>query len=219
MSTNVYDFAIESFTISNTRSRHEDTDFVSASLAVAGRPALSTAQSLGNLNNGTYPTQVRFTAVPVADNETAVFSYVMVNNGHSDPGTVMKTLEDAVQKLATSGANAAASAAGDAIGATLGASIGTAIVPIIGSALGALAGWLVSEAGYLVFADCDGAVAAAVHILPGSEIPGLLKGAGVMYQDDHHPGTDSPAGCGSNSVYDVKWFVTWTTPPRRYRGG
>ena len=96
---------------------------------------------------------------------------------------------------------------GGAISAALGASIGTAVVPIIGTALGAVAGWLVSSAGKLIFANCDGAVAAAIHTFTGAQ---LRTGTGQgrhLGATDHHPGTDSPHGCGSNSNYDVNWSI------------
>ena len=106
----------------------------------------------------------------LADNETAVFSYAIVNSGHTDPNLAEKTLQQAVSTLAEKGAQAVATAVGGAVGAALGASIGTAVVPLIGTALGALAGWLVSTAGSLLFADCDGAVAAAVHDAVGVRV-------------------------------------------------
>jgi hypothetical protein len=202
-----YSFAVDSFVIKNTRSRHKDTDYISASVAVAGRPPLKATQKLGDLNNGTFHTAIDFKGVPVADNETAVFTYAIVNSGHSDPTAVEKTLEQAVSTLAEKGAQAAATAAGGAVGAALGASIGTAVVPVIGTALGALAGWLVSSAGKLIFADCDGAVAAAVHTFTGSQLHAGTSQGRHLGESDHHPGTDSPDGCGSNSDYDVSWSI------------
>jgi hypothetical protein len=162
--------SVDWFVIHNTRSLRKDTDYISASVAVAERPALKATQKLGDLGNGTFRTAINLKNVPVADNETAVFSYAIVNSGHSDPSTAEKTLEQAVSTLAEKGAQAAASAAGSAIGAALGASIGTAVVPLIGTALGAVAGWVVSYAGKLIFANCDGAVAAAVHTYTGSQL-------------------------------------------------
>jgi hypothetical protein len=202
-----YSFAVDSFVIHNTRSLRKDTDYISASVAVAGRPALKSTQKLGDLGNGTYRTAINFKDVAVANNETAVFSYAIVNSGHTDPNAAEKTLEQAVSTLAEKGAQAAATAAGGAIGAALGASIGTAVVPLIGTALGALAGWVVSSAGKLVFANCDGAVAAAVHTYTGAQLRAGTTQGRRLAGTDHHPGTDSPDGCGSNSNYDVNWSV------------
>jgi hypothetical protein len=202
-----YSFAVDSFVIHNTRSRHTDTDYISASVAVAGRPALKASQKLGDLNNGTYRTAMNFQDVAVADNETAVFTYAIVNSGHTDPNAAEKTLEQAVSTLAQKGAQIAATAVGGAIGAELGASIGTAVVPIIGTALGALAGWVVSSAGTLLFANCDGTVAAALHAFTGAQLRAGTNQGRHLSATDHHPGTDSPTGCGSNSNYDVNWSI------------
>ncbi len=207
MNTQEYNFAVDSFVIHNTRSLHKDTDYISASVVVTGKPTLKASQKLGDLNNGTFPTAMLFKNVSVADNETAVFSYAIVNSGHTDPNAAEKTLEQAVSTLAEKGAQAAATTAGGAVGAALGASIGTAVVPVIGTALGALAGWVVSSAGKLVFANCDGAVAAAVHTFTGSQLRTGVSQGKHLGQVDHHPGTDSPHGCGSNSNYDVSWSI------------
>ena len=203
----LYNFSVDSFTITNTRSRHEDTDFIAASVAVAGSPTRSASQSLGDLNNGTYPTAIMFKDVEVGENETAVFTYNIVNNGHSDPSTIEKTLLEGTETLATKGAELAVKAAGPTIGAALGASIGTGVVPLIGTALGALAGWVVSYGGGLLFANCDGAVASAVHTFSGKQLREGTRQVGQLSDSDYHPGTDSPAGCGSNSQYNVNWTI------------
>ncbi|MBV9686351.1 MAG: hypothetical protein JO096_03965, partial [Alphaproteobacteria bacterium] len=93
MDAQKYSFAVDSFVIHNTRSLHKDTDYISASVAIAGKPTLKASQKLGDLNNGTYRTAINFKDVAVADNETVVFSYAIVNSGHSDPTTAEKTLE------------------------------------------------------------------------------------------------------------------------------
>jgi len=186
-----YNFAVPSFVIHNTRSRHKDTDYISASVAVAGRPPLKATQKLGDLNNGTFQTAINFQNVEVADNETAVFTYAIVNSGHTDSNTAEKTLEQAVSSLAQKGAQTAATGVGAAIGAGLGASIGTAVVPVVGTALGALAGWLVTSAGNLLFANCDGAVAAAVHAFTGAQLCAWTNHGGHLGATDHHPEADS----------------------------
>jgi hypothetical protein len=207
MDTQEYNFAVDSFVIHDTRSLHKDTDYISASVAVTGKPTLKASQKLGDLDNGTFRTAMLFRNVSIADNETAIFSYAIVNSGHGDPSVAQKTLEQAVSSLAEKGAQAAASAAGVAVGEALGASIGTAIVPLAGTALGSLAGWLVSSAGKLIFANCDGAVAAAVHAFTGSQLRAGVSEGQPLGQIDHHPGTDSPHGCGRNSNYDVSWSI------------
>jgi hypothetical protein len=103
MDAQKYSFAVDSFVIHNTRSRHRDTDYISASVAIAGKPTYKARQKLGDLNNGTFRTAINFKDVPVADNETAVFSYAIVNSGHTNPTAAEKTLEQAVSTLAEKG--------------------------------------------------------------------------------------------------------------------
>lgn len=203
MSTMLCDFSLDSFAITNTRSRHTDTDYISVSLAVGSRPPVSSTRAMGDLNNGNYPVGIAFNNIPVASSETAIFSYAIVNNGHADPTFIEQQLEQLVSTLASKGAQAAATAVGTAIGAAVGASIGTAIVPIIGTALGALTGWIVTSIGGLIFVDCDGPVAAGFHPFTASQIQQATAGGRIAQFTDDNPGTNSPDGCGSNSQYQV----------------
>jgi len=63
----------------------------------------------------------------------------------------------------------------------------------VGSALGAPDG----EIGGLLFANCDGPVAAGVHVFTAAERREIISAT------DHNPGPASPHGCGSNSNYYV----------------
>jgi hypothetical protein len=67
----------------------------------------------------------------------------------------------------------------------------------------------VGEVGTILFANCDGPVAAGVHVFTGAELTSMTTGGKAVTQTDHNPGTDSPHGCGGNSNY----FVTWSIRP------
>jgi hypothetical protein len=151
-----------------------------------------------------------FENVTVDDGEVVLLTYSIVNSGHSDPNEVEKELQQAVGTLADKAAQAAATAAGGLIGIELGGAIGTAVVPLIGSALGALAGWLLSEVGVLLWVNCDGGVAAAVHMFTGAQLREQTAGNRILSELDNHQGTASPSGCGSNSNYDVTWSIYLT---------
>jgi hypothetical protein len=194
-------FSLDSFRITETRSLHNDTDFVSVGVTVGTKAAVTQTRAMGDVNNGTYQVGLSVSADIPNDNTPVVFSYAIVNNGHSDHATLQKELEGALTTLGNAGAKAAASAVGGAIGAALGASLGTAAVPIIGTALGALSGWLVGEIGSILFANCDGPVAAGVRIYTGAQLMQDTAGGQKLTETVEHPGTDSPTGCGSNSVY------------------
>lgn len=192
---------MESIQINSTRSLFKDTVFVSASLAIGQLAPQAVTSSLGKLGNGQVSLNLAFDPITLSDTDTAVLTYAVVNNGHSDPGVVVQQLENATKKLAQKGADALATAAGGAIGAALGASIGTAAIPILGTALGALAGWVVDTVGGALFANCDGTVAAGVHTITGKD----MRQKGFDRQYDYTEGTDSPTGCGDHSIYVVTW--------------
>jgi hypothetical protein len=201
-------FTLESFEIENTRSRHEDTDYVSCTLAIGSGAPQTQTKAMGDLNNGTYAVGLSFGPVAVAPNEGAIFNYLIVNSGHQSQQATQEALTKAGQYLAQKGAEAAAQAISQGIGTLVGASIGSAILPIVGTALGALAGWLVGELGGVFFADCDGPVAAEQVAMTGADLASHTANGQPYRQTTFHPGTDSPHGCGSNSRYKVTWKIT-----------
>jgi hypothetical protein len=205
----MYTFTLDSFRITDTRSLHKDTDYVSVSLAIGSAPPVTKTKAMGDLNNGTFNVGLSFDNVALVNNEAVVFTYTIVNNGHGSQVAVEKSLEQAGTQLAQKAAEAAAKAVGAEVGTLLGASIGTAAVPVVGTALGAIGGWLVGEIGSLLFANCDGPVAAGVHVFTGADLASRIQEAQALTQTDHNPGIDSPHGCGGNSNY----FVTWSIRP------
>jgi hypothetical protein len=205
----LYTFSIPSLRIDNTRSLHEDTDYVSLTLAVGTNPPQTKTRKIGNVNNGTHTVGLSFDGISVPPGQNAVFTYAVVNNGHASEADVASALEKAGDALGQKAAQAAASAIGGLVGAELGASIGTAAVPVLGTALGAIAGWLIGELGGIAFADCDGPVAAGVHIFTAADLAGGASVSGT----DHSPGTNSAWGCGSNSDYYVTWSVSAGAAP------
>ena len=205
---NSYTFTVWGPYILNTRSRNTDTDWVSASVAVAGSPSQTVTKELGDVGFGDHP-GFELTVGPITVNdETGVgFNYLMINAGNASWDDVNTKLRDAGGKLAEAGANAATTAAGAAVGAAVGAEIGTGILPVIGSAIGAVAGWLVGKLTDVLTANCDGPVAAEQVEFRGQDLWNYTKG-GPNGFSTIHDGTDSPGGCGSNSVYWTGWGVT-----------
>ena len=153
--------------------------------------------------------------VPIADHETAVFSYLVVNNGHSQGREVLATMQDKLAKLASTGAEAASAELGVEAGAAAAAAIGGLIgtpVPVVGTAIGiavgALAGWLSNTVIRFFDANCDGPVASGAHVFKGAELRDILSRGGLVHGLDNNPGSGSPIGCGSNSYYHTEWNVT-----------
>jgi hypothetical protein len=191
-------FSLDSFRITDTRSRHEDTDYVSFTLLVRdangnGTP-LTQKKFMGNLNNGTFTVGLSFPNVVVPTNGSVAFNYLIVNSGHKSEGDVDKALEAAGSALA----NKALVAGGTALG--------TAILPGLGTILGALGGFLAGEIGSILNANCDGAVAAEQVTMSFNDL--ITKTAsGPDTVTTKHPGTDSATGCGGNSMYFVTWHI------------
>jgi len=69
-----YVFRIDDFAITETRSLHEDTDYVTEGLT--GQP--NQVKSMGDLNNGTFPVGLSLTAA-VDANGKVTLSYIIVN--------------------------------------------------------------------------------------------------------------------------------------------
>lgn len=209
-----YNFSIDRIEIINTRSRHEDTVYVSISVAVAGKDPYTLAKRLGHHNNGSFDPGMALSGVPVADDEVAVFTYIILNNGHSGERKVLKAISEAATTVARGGANAAAKAATNAAAAAVGAWVGSLLgsgVPIIGTivgaGLGALAGSLLNELIDVINPNCDGPLASAVITIPGRALREKLDENQPFGQHDTNPGIDSPPGCGSNSHYRTSWSV------------
>jgi hypothetical protein len=190
--TAVFTFTLNSFRITNTRSPHEDTDFVSISVVVGSNaPIHLPAKSMGNLNNGSYPVNLTIPNVVVAPGQKVAFSYSIVNTGYAADST-----EADLVKATDAAATAAASAAGGAVSAGAGTAVGTAA-----------GGWLGPKIAGVIFADCDGPVAAGDHTWTGAALAAAALGKTVA-TEDNNPGTNSPDGCGSNSQYYVTWSVS-----------
>jgi hypothetical protein len=203
----ITNFSLDNFRITDTRSLHQDTDFVTISLKMGTSPAITKTKAMGQVNNGTHPVGLGIAAaLPTDLHAPVVFSYVILNNGHGDHATVQHGVETALSALGSQAAKIATTAAGGAVGAALGASLGTAVVPLIGSAIGALTGWITGEVGSILFANCDGVVATGIHVYSVQQLLQDTAGGRKITETVEHPGTDSPTGCGGNSRY----FTTTT---------
>jgi hypothetical protein len=201
----IFTFTLDSFKITDTRSRHNDTDYVTFTLLVKSAAGVGTpktlTKSMGDVNNGVHKVNLSFGNIPINPTDTVVLNYLIVNTGSKEPNKVFSALEDSGTKLANEGVNAAAKGVGDAVN-TLIPGFGTLLTP----ALEAAGGWFVGELKNLLNANCDGLVAAEQNTLHYDDM--MAKTAkGTFTQLTKHPGTNSPHGCGSNSVYYVTWYM------------
>lgn len=208
-----YRFSVDRVQVADTRSLNSDTDAAVAALAAGNWPIRTVTQRTGDIGGvsdpqGTQLDMLHFEPVTVELCEASLFNYLIVNNGHADE----KVLDDALVKAAGSITSDGVQGISKGIGAGLGAIVGIELIgtavfaPVIGSLLGSLVEYLLSKLGTVVFANCDGVVAAEIVAFSGRDLFLKTKDAQLTVTTTHH-GTDSATGCGANSMYDVTWTI------------
>lgn len=196
----VYYFELNSFAVDNTRARHLDTDY--AVLTAEQEPSAITLDANWgpqDVNNGTYnlpPLVVGpYYSLP-DDNNALVANYSIVNSGHS-------LRDDIINAMIQAGI----AGAGAAIG-TFGSGSTQTNNSFGGAAGGNILGTLLN----MFFANCDGVV---VNDQIGPYTGGTLAAmtaSGPHSEFHYYAGSDSPAGCGSNSQYWATWTLTRDNP-------
>lgn len=194
---------LDSINVLNTRSAHKDTDYVALTVAVtphdsAGRPFASLSstlvRSLGDLAEGVRHIGLAFTRLKLGPNDVLTINYFIVNAGHGNPIAVEGALRS----------GGAAVSQSDQVIDTIAEISGLKAISEMGagffSTIGDLFGSIFSTP------DCDGIVAAEQAIIPYATL--LTETAQhALSRTTLHNGTDSPHGCGKNSVYQVTWSV------------
>ena len=204
-----YTFTLNSFRITDTRSLHNDTDFVGMAVAVGSNPPISVpTKAMGDVNNGTHQVNLTIPDVTVEPGQTVAFTYNITNTGYN-----ANSVEQAIKSGVASEAQKALTAGGMALGSLIGC-------PACGSLVGPAGGdWLLSKLESVIFADCDGPVAGAAHTFPQASLATLTNNGAVYTVTDNNKGVDSATGCGSNSQYYVTWSVSGKPTPPVATGG
>jgi hypothetical protein len=213
---NLYTFKLEQFHIDNTRSRHQDTD--AAAFALQAGNHLFPAQNFfaGDVNNGDHAVNLVFASVLINDPDSpAVFTYEIYNG---DASKLPSSLAAMAANLAAQIIPLALKTTGPETGvANFSSGEAGADVPTADNPFEDSSGWsalfleaIVVDIGGFLFPDCDGFVAADGIGRTKSQWDMLIDSAGgVTFRKGlHYPGSNSPAGCGSNSDYTVTWSVT-----------
>jgi phospholipase C len=195
-------FTMDTFGISNTRSRHNDTDVVHLSATVGANPTVFVSKSMGDVNNGTHSVGLSI-EVDIPDDDTiVVFNFLIMNDGHGGNDAKAKAAQSALSTIAQEIIKHGALSAG-------AVTIGSIAVPFFASALVAVTGILAAtEVGLLLFADCDGPVAHGQLPFTCSDLIRRTASGQKIAENQNQPGTDSPAGCGGNSQYTTACTVT-----------
>jgi len=205
--TQLYRFTFKNFQIEHTRARHEDTDFASISVSVGSNAKASQFKSMGSLNNGTYPVDLSVELL-VADTDAVAMTYSVMNAGNTAPGLVQEGLTKGMDALAEEIASKLEDLLLDGIlpDGILVTAFEMAL-PMVGSALDELADWLANQLVGLIFPNCDGPVAGAVHGFGGLQLRIATTSDRLRQATDVNQGTTSADGCGGNSLYDVSWEI------------
>jgi hypothetical protein len=175
-----FNVTVDSFGITQTRSKHEDTNYIGLTLKL-GRlaPMPTVVQSLGNVNNGTHAvSNVSYSGIDFGQDDTLVFNYVMVNAGSTNIDQVRAVLGAVGPAWANGGGPPA---------------------PHLASANGIDTDYLVAQLVGIFRSTCDGIVASEQNQLVYGQLP-------ITHQTPQ-PGTHSPSGCGNNSQYTVQWHI------------
>jgi hypothetical protein len=205
-----YTFTLKSFKITDTRALHNDTDFVSVAVTVGKNPPIVVpTKSMGDVNNGTHQVNLSIPNVLVEPGQTVAFSYAIVNSGYNKD-KIEQELKKGVSAEAPKALEEGAGALGELLGCEqCGTTIGKAA-----------SSWFTKKMVSVIFADCDGTVAAGDHTFPQAGLAKLTAGGKVVTATDDNKGTKSPFGCGGNSRYYVTWSVSSSqTPPVAQQGG
>lgn len=192
----LFTFELDTFQITETRSLHLDTDYVTLTLSVNPGGAMGNRQSLtksmGDLNNGTFPVFLQFSNISVNPTDTVSLNYLIVNTGNKDPGKVHTTIENVAKALLEEALKDVTGIFGK--------------LPGLSSVVSKVSDWISQGLFGILFANCDGTVAAEQNTFTYNDL--IMKTAnGPFKQSTKHPGTDSPRGCGANSVYFVNWHM------------
>ena len=181
----LYTFRLDQYRVDETRSPHEDTNVIGFTLTVGGQTYTQTLPPT-DVNNGNHDIGLEFPGIRIDDPATPVtLAFTIVNAGHNS-----SAIEEALKK---------------GVDALIAHEAG-------GGNPGTAAALLAVDAGLaLIFADCDGSVAADSLTVARSALDATIPTGGrVQTHTKHYPGTDSKDGCGANSDYYVTQTIVRT---------
>lgn len=184
-----YIFSLDSFSITNTRSAHKDTDYVAFTAMITGQAPVTQTRSIGSVNNGSHAVGLAFSGIALNPGQNLVLNYFIVNAGKADRVTVELALERVGRAFASGGP-------------------GIPQAPNNVSAMGSqpVVDWFNEQLQALyALGSCDGLVAVEQDVLTYFELlPGTTNTPYV--HTSNHSGTEPPSGCNKHvSGYSVTW--------------
>jgi hypothetical protein len=204
-----YNIAITKIDIHEVRSAFIDTLYIAACITSAAGGVKSVAIPLGDHTSGFVYPDLKLLDCPIADDEIATLTYIVIHNSSNDQADVIKKLDAAMLKIGSAVSEVLPNSLDpeEAIGDAIGTAIGTTRVPPDGTATGEFARWAASGGLGMSFLNCDGVVAAKVVLLKGSDLKAQLILGNQWRGGDEHLGTHSAEGCGPISHYNVLWTL------------
>jgi hypothetical protein len=201
-----YSFGLGTIDVVHHRSESEDTIYISAVLAISGRDPYKITKAYGKHGNGNFSADIAFENIPLADNEIAALSYLIVNQGHGSQSDVETKLESATISIAEQAAQIAIEVGAEDVSAEIGR--------VFGFGLGGILGWLVVSVGEsieeLITEGCDGYLGAGIHTFTGAGVcSGPIQGTDVNQgtTDQLFMGFVPGVICSTQtSQYDVDYF-------------
>jgi hypothetical protein len=189
-------FSVDSIFIHTTRSGSifgtaTDTDVVALQMNIGSQAIGPIFRNLGDLKGGAHTVNFSISALVDDPAATVVMSFQINNSAAGDTVQLREASKKGFDSLAAAGIGAAVGAIGGPVGAAIGALLGA-----VGGAVGSI-----------LFANCDGLVAADTIHVSGATLNDETA-TGSHSETKEYPGLASPHGCGDNSLYSVTWSVT-----------
>jgi hypothetical protein len=210
-----YEFKVVDIRVRDTMALVTDTDAAAASVLVGNWPVMTQTQWLGDLGSLTNqeqpPNLLDFSPVTVDFAEAISFSYLVINNGHSDQSQILASLAAGSNSLSLAVTASMAQDIANGVAKIASAALSSTVtVPVVGSILGAAGGWLLSQLVSLAFADCDGLVAAELSASIGRGLFEATNNGNTSFgATTTHRSSKPSILCGTGDcVYDVTWSIT-----------
>jgi hypothetical protein len=201
-------FALQSFALTNTRSVHEDTNYVSFGLSVNGKVFAPLSRRMGNVNNGTHQVALDFAIPTFTDNDEIVISYLVINHGGGNTREILTSCEHCMTQTVLKDFSSSDAQLVPVQGGSVPKCMSTPLRS--GSDMNVWWNQIESQFNGVSTDRCDGPVAIDRFSFFGSNIGNMILNSNSHPLSFIYLGIDSAIGCGSNSDYSVQWAVSAT---------
>jgi hypothetical protein len=186
----LFSFFIVNANILNTRSKHEDTDYLALTVKVGNNTQFA-FKALGNHNSGSFAINLAILGVDLEPGASLVFNYMIVNAGSTNASAAQTALK--------------------AAGAAWANGAGPASTNLVGALQDGQTFFTTELKNILNTKSCDGMVAAEQNHFTYQQLTGMMTN-NILAHQTHHAGVLSPGGCGPNSQYNIGWEIDEQTP-------